>query len=212
MALPPTNFDLALILSVISLTISIIVVVIHFFRLQILREQLNHSQEQSNRNSLIAREKLDLLNRQLQEQHEWNRREKSIQYSGLYHHRVKEARILLDQHFNIFTRKDAIPLNDLLRKMKEMPELRSEINYLLTYYENISIACKMGVADEDIIKIMLKGAFVSYELKLSNYIADRRKQTENKRLWANFSEYARKWRYEGEEDNPARQKTGINSK
>lgn len=188
------------------------VVVFAYLRVRIMRDQLKHNQEHSLQNGVVAREKLDLLNEQLQAQHDWNRREKSIQYSGLYHHRVKEARMDLDRHFNIFTRRDAIPLADLIEKISEEPKIRSEINYLLTYYENISIACKMGVADEDIIKTMLKGAFVRYEIKLSNYINDRRNQTNNRKLWANFSEYAAKWRMEDIEENPTKEKTGVKRK
>jgi hypothetical protein len=137
------------------------------------------------------------MRKQLQHQHEWYRRSDSIKYSSLFHPKVKESRVKLDENFDLFTRKDAIPDADIQEKIQNDRELRLDMNYLLTYYENIAIACMNGVVDEEILKDMMKGSIIRFRKILSNYIEARRRETNNPRLWINLTTLAHKWEDEG---------------
>jgi len=142
---------------------------------------------------------LALMRKQLRDQHEWYRRSESIRYSGLFHPKVKESRLALDESFNLFTRSDAIPDFEITERINSNRELRLDMNHLLTYYENIAIACMNGIIDEGIIKDMMKGSIIRFKKILSNYIETRRRETNNPRLWINITTLSNKW--ESEDNN-----------
>jgi len=139
---------------------------------------------------------LVLMRKQLRDQHEWYRRSDSIRYSSLFHPKVKESRLVLDENFDLFTRSDAISDADIKEKIEHNRQLRLDMNYLLTYYENVAIACMNGVVDEQILKDMMKGSIIRFKKILSNYIETRRRETNNPRLWVNLTSLANKWESE----------------
>ena len=206
----PTTITIKELISVLGLIVSILILVIAIWKVFLFSKQLKMLSSQSNKNDENMEKKIELLRNQIRDQHEWYRREKSLQYSGLFHPRVKEVRLTLDNEFNLMTRKDPVPLQELIDKININKTLRSDINYLLTYYENIAIACKMGVADEEIIKLMLKGSFIRTRIKLFNYIEHRKEQTRNPLLWINFLELGDKWKEDDKLSTPSRAKTGLN--
>ncbi len=157
---------------------------------------------------LYLRKQIILLKKEIHDQHDWNRRDTSIKYSGLYHPKVKESRIALDEHFDIFTRPDSISYEEIKRELDKNKKLRSDLNFLLTYYENIAISCLHNVADEKIIRDMMRGSYISFKNKIYNYIMRRRKITGNDKLWENFISLANKWENE-ENDKTGHNKLGI---
>ena len=131
--------------------------------------------------------------KQLRDQHEWYRREKALSYSNLYHSELRKTKDILEETFDIVSRNDSIPLNDIKNKINADKKLRLELNYLLTYYENVGLACFNKIADEDILFDLMANTLVSFRKKLGNYIDFRREEAHNPRLWNNFEDIAIEW-------------------
>jgi len=131
--------------------------------------------------------------KQLRDQHEWYRREKAMSYSNLYHSELRKTKDILEETFNIVSRNDSIPLDDIIEKIENDKKLRLELNYLLTYYENVGLACFNKIADEEILYDLMATTLVSFRKKLGNYIDFRRNEADNKRLWINFVSIANEW-------------------
>jgi len=131
--------------------------------------------------------------KQLRDQHEWYRREKAMSYSNLYHSELRKTKDILEETFDIVSRIDPIPLDDIKNKIKEDKKLRLELNYLLTYYENVGLACFNKIADEDVLFDLMASTLVSFRKKLINYIDFRRDEAKNPRLWINFELIAIQW-------------------
>ena len=131
--------------------------------------------------------------KQLRDQHKWYRREKALSYSNLYHSELRKTKDILEDTFDIVSRKDSIHLNDIKNKINDDKKLRLELNYLLTYYENVGLACFNNIADEDILFNLMGSTLVSFRKKLGNYIDFRREESQNPRLWTNFEDIAIEW-------------------
>jgi hypothetical protein len=137
--------------------------------------------------------RLHLINKQIKKTYEWNIREMSLKYSGLYHPQIKESKEILHKEFNLYGRKDSIPLDDIKVRIQNNKEIQIHLNNILTYYENISLACLKKVADDEIIFDMCGKTMVSIRHKLINYINYHRELTGNERLWKEFESYSRKF-------------------
>ena len=191
------GMDLLEIISIVNLIVLSITLVVLTWQVNIQRKEMHGQREQID----IQREQMDIQRKELLDQHDWNRRAESIKYSGFFHTEVKKSRDVLNKHFNIHTRRDSIPLDDILKiinsEQKNDPEVRTAINYLLTYYENIAIACNSQIADKDIMKIMVKGSYVNFRTQISKYINWRRDEAINQTLWSNFTDLAGEWESAG---------------
>ncbi len=157
---------------------------------------------------IIAFSQTFLLRKQIKDQHEWYRRERGILYSSLFHPELQKAKAILEEKFNIVSRSDAIPEKEFQDKIAEKKELRIHLNYLLTYYENVALACIKKVADEKLIFDMMANTLVSYRRKFINYIEYRRKESNNDRLWSCFTQIANEWDLELKTKNKEYNKLG----
>ena len=142
---------------------------------------------------IIAFCQIFLLKKQIRDQHEWYRRERGILYSSLFHPELQKTKLVLEDKFNIVSRRDSIPEQEFITKIEKQKELRIHLNYLLTYYENAALACIKKVANERVLFDMMGKTLVSYRKKLINYIDYRRRESGNERLWSNFIEIANRW-------------------
>ena len=131
--------------------------------------------------------------KQLRDQHEWYRREKALSYSNLYHSELRKTKDILEETFDIVSSNEPIPIEKIKEKIRTNKTLRLELNYLLTYYENVGLACFNEIADEDILFDLMASTLVSFRNKLRPYIVDRRKEADNQRLWINFERLAIEW-------------------
>ena len=190
-------------LTIIGVLLTAVGLIFAFWRLRLLNKQINRIEKSSNENRQKSIEALNLVKiqirdnrKQAEDQHDWYRREKSIQYSGLYHPNIKKVKSKLEVAFRLMSRIDPIPLEDLHKGFSNDSKLQSELNYLLTYYENIAIAIKMKVANEDIIKLMLRGSFIRTRKKLLNYIDKQREDAKHIELWENFVKLSDSWNNE----------------
>lgn len=134
--------------------------------------------------------RLNLINKQIRLNYEWNVREMSLKYSGLYHPQIRESKEILQREFNLYGRNDAIPLDDIKKSIENKKDIQIHLNSILTYYENISLACQKKIADEDIIFDMCGKTMVNIKHKLTNYINHHREVAKNERLWKEFCNYA----------------------
>lgn len=135
-----------------------------------------------------------LARKHLRDHHRWNRRQSALEYSSLFHDGVKQCRTNLDRYFGIFTRISQIPVHEVEAAIEEETHIRTDINYLLTYYENMAIACSCNVADEQILKEIARGSVIRFYHLFSPYIDARREETKNDCLWENFEALATKWK------------------
>lgn len=141
---------------------------------------------------IIGIEVLVIL-KQIADQHKWYRRDKALSYSNIYHPKVQETKFVLEEAFNLVTRCDAIPIEEIKQKIEKDKSIKLHLNYILTYYENIGIACFNGIADEDILYDMMRNTLISYNKKLFNYMDYRRKEAGNPRLWEHFDGISNRW-------------------
>jgi hypothetical protein len=142
---------------------------------------------------IIGIVRLTLINKHIRLNYEWNVREMSLKYSGLYHPQIRESKEILQIEFNLYGRNDAIPLEDIKSSIKNKKDVQIHLNNILTYYENISLACQKKVADEDIVFDMCGKTMVNIKHKLTNYIIYHREIAKNERLWKEFCNHASKF-------------------
>ena len=126
-------------------------------------------------------------------QYEWYRRDKAISYSTLNYPDLQEFKIEIKEKFSHPTHRDVIPYEEIAEKIKNERGLEVKLNTLLNYYENISIACKNKIADEDILFEMLAGSLVADYKKFAEYITKRRIELNNKKLYLHFQNLANEW-------------------
>jgi hypothetical protein len=158
---------------------------------------------------MIAFYQIFLLRKQIKDQHEWYRRERGILYSSLFHPELQKTKSILEDKFDIVSRSDAIPEKEFKRKIEEQKDLRIHLNYLLTYYENVALACSKKVVDEDLLFDMMAKTLISYRKKLINYIDYRQREANNERLWNNFIQIANKWEEKLREKSVEYEKLGT---
>ncbi len=138
----------------------------------------------------LLHQQVEVLKKQSKDSFEWEKRVSSLKYSGLYYPIVQESKQALQDEFNFYYRKDSIPKKDFVEAINKNPKIQIHINYLLTYYENICLACKKGIVDEDIIFDMCGKTMVNNRKKLLNYIDHHREVANNERLWKEFVEFS----------------------
>lgn len=134
------------------------------------------------------------IKKQQKDQYEWYRREKALSYSNLFHAELLKTKAILEESFDIVSRTDSIPLQEIRNKIENNKELRIHLNYLLTYYENVALACFNNIASEDVLFDLMANTLVSFQKKLTNYIDSRKTEAGNDRLWINFETIAGRWK------------------
>jgi len=133
---------------------------------------------------------VSLIEKQYRDNFEWEKRLNSIRYSGLYHPLIRESKQILQEKFNLYGRSDAIPKDDFKEAMKEDSKIQIHLNNILTYYENICLACRKKIADERIIFDMCGKTMYLIRKKLINYIEHHRQIAGNERLWREFDNFS----------------------
>jgi hypothetical protein len=82
--------------------------------------------------------------------HDWNRRIETQRYINSYNR--LEVVFALDKEFHHITKRQAIPLLEILNKIEDNRELRLYLFRLLNYHEELAIGLNMGIYDEEIVK------------------------------------------------------------
>ena len=140
---------------------------------------------------IIGLKRLRLFEKQYKDNFEWEIRLNSLKYSGLYHPKIRESKEVMNKEFNLYKRKDSIPEADIVDKINNNPDIQIHINNILTYYENMCLACRQKIADERIIYDMCGVTMYNMRHKLINYINYHRSTGNNPRLWKEFDCFSR---------------------
>ena len=126
-----------------------------------------------------------LLRKQIREDHEWKRREKSLLYSQYYNETLRKTKDSINNAFGyIQSRENPLTTDELNRSFDENPSLRNEINFLLAYLENIGLAVRHNIASFDVIYDLMANTYLKYFFLFRPYINKAREH--NPRLWENF--------------------------
>jgi hypothetical protein len=134
---------------------------------------------------IIAFIQMRFLRKQIQDDHEWKRREKSLSFSQIHSQHLRDVKQKLNKSFGyIQQRKDPLSNQELQEACKNDEGLREDINYFLAYLENIGIACRHNIANFQIIFDMLGNTIVKYYFLFQPIIKE--SQTYNSRLWVNI--------------------------
>ncbi|RCV64333.1 hypothetical protein C5S53_09460, partial [Methanophagales archaeon] len=97
---------------------------------------------------------LHLLQQQMKAQHDWNRRVTSLHYSFSDNTHIREIRSNLDKHLKIASRQPGEINLEEIQKLSEdqYPSIRTDLQYMLGHLENMCIAMKNSIVDEQICK------------------------------------------------------------
>lgn len=139
----------------------------------------------------LGLKRLNIMQKQYYDNFEWEKRLNSTKYSLLYHPLMRESKQILQEEFNLYGRKDSIPKQDFLDAIESDSKIQIHLNNILTYYENICLACIKKVADEKIIFDMCGKTMANIRNKLINYIDYHREISGNERLWKEFVNFSK---------------------
>jgi Na+-transporting NADH:ubiquinone oxidoreductase subunit NqrC len=112
-----------------------------------------------------------LLSKQVKEDHEWRRREKSLAFARMYHPTVREALQKLIKAFGYFQMRETPFTREELNKVFETdPLIREDVNQVLSWLEMIGIAVKHNIASVDVVYDMMGHTYINYEFVFRSYI------------------------------------------
>lgn len=132
--------------------------------------------------------------KKLYSQYDLYRRDKAMSYSTFLHPTLQEYKIAIDEAFMAEGRTEFIPPKEIEEKILQDISIKTKINTVLNYYENIAIACLNSVADEQILFQMIAQGYINDYQKFSGYINKRREDLKNPRLYQSFESLANKWK------------------
>lgn len=122
-------------------------------------------------------------------------REKAIGYSVYANKDLREARALIDRSFGpVFTRSEAIPTKDIDAVISEEPEVELAILTILAHWENMALAIKSGIADNEVCRNMAASSLIQNTRVFRSFI-DRRREL-NPRYYMNLIHLRRQWESE----------------
>jgi hypothetical protein len=126
-----------------------------------------------------------LLQKQISAEYEWRRREKSLSYSQIYNPEVAQVRKRLDHALGYIQNKaQAMTEQEIRDAFTKDQSLRVDINFLLSYYENVALSVRHGVASFDVIYDLMGNTYLKYWYLFRAYIDMDR--SDNPRLWQNM--------------------------
>jgi hypothetical protein len=123
-----------------------------------------------------------LLRKQVKEDHEWRRREKGLLFSQIYSEPLRDARQKINAEFgHIQARKNPLTTDELNRAFQKDPTLQDEVNFLLSYLENIGLAVRHNIASFEVVYDLLANTYLKYYFLFQPYIKEAKEH--NPRLW-----------------------------
>ena len=144
---------------------------------------------------IVAILQLRRLKNQILMDYNWKRKEKALAYSKMYHSLYSENKQKIEAVFSnnksiirrpIFT----IPIKDIEKAIETDELTASNITGFLSYYENIGISVRHGVADFDVIVDLMGTTYYKTYRMFKAYIEDARSR--NIELWKNIQYLAKR--------------------
>lgn len=125
-----------------------------------------------------------LLRKQLREEHEFRRRDRSLQFSQIHSKDLRELKKRLNQELGyIQSREDPLTMEALNQAFQKCPDLKDDVNFFLAYLENIGLAVRHHIASFKVVYDMLGNTYLKYWYLFQPYIMKSREH--NPRLWEN---------------------------
>ena len=158
--------DINVILQLIKISVMSIGVVVAVRQLALLTKQIQHQSKQ-----------IQTQSKQIQNRYEWSTRQFALTYSITRNSRLREARIKLDEAFGIITSGDseALTQKQIDEAIEKDPSIYTDISYLLAHWENMALAIRTKVVNEEVAFEMVGGMVITYVEVFRNFIEDRRK-------------------------------------
>jgi len=144
--------------------------------------------------AFFASYQLILIRKAHQDDHEWNRR-KSAQDLTMELTESLGDTAILHERLQIINRKEPIPLDEILKAIKEDPVLQLKIQKVLNIYSVVASGVLNGVYDKEIIEKARRKAMIATYDAFSAYITYRRKES-IPTLWFSLESIVNGWKNE----------------
>jgi hypothetical protein len=133
----------------------------------------------------VAIWQLRLLRIEIRDDHDWRRRDKAVGFSQIYSPHLREVKHRINDTFGyIQARTDPLSSDEIDAACKQDGRLREDINYLLSYLENVGMCCKYHVADFAVVYDLMANTYLKYYYLFQPLIIQ--SQRRNPRLWSNI--------------------------
>jgi len=139
---------------------------------------------------------LRLLRKQVYAEHDWNRRNKALNYAFTDDPHITSVLSRLDKHLNLGKRPKSRTIS--IEEIEELAngeyrDIRSDIQFVLGRFENMFVAVKHSIADQAVCKEMVSSRVILYHHFFKEYIDDVRVRVGSNRIYENFEAYASEW-------------------
>lgn len=122
-------------------------------------------------------------------------RSKALSYSLYSNMHLRDARLNIEDKCGDYIReRQIIPRSEIKEKLKEYPNLNSDITTLLAHWENLALAISSDIADEKVAKNMVAGALITHVIVFQSFIEDRRNI--NSRAYSHLVKLKDRWHAE----------------
>jgi Domain of unknown function (DUF4760) len=121
---------------------------------------------------------------------------RTLKYIGRWNSQeYAKAREIAQETHELFLGKLAKEHNDILREsLKQTPNKKLEITFVLNFFEEISIVISKNLVDEELAKDFFKSILVKYYYLFESFIFDIRKDNSNDNLYRSLGERAVAWK------------------
>lgn len=159
---------------------------------------------------LIAILQVRLLRKEVRDDHEWRRREKSVGFSQINSPHLRDVKHRINKQFGyIQARENPLSSQEINEACEQDGSLREDINFLLSYLENIGLCCKHNIANFIVVYDLMANTYLKYYYLFQPLI--KKSQSRNPRLWSNIEwmrEEIEKERRKRSEEETVMPKTG----
>lgn len=130
------------------------------------------------------------------ENHEWNRRLKSLSFSFSDKPEYIDILKRLDEHFKINSKKPEKISYDYIVKLsqEEYKEVFNDIHFVLARLESMCIAIENNIADEDVCRYLLRTRVITLNKIFTPYIDNAKHNRGSDDMFSHLQHYAKEWK------------------
>jgi hypothetical protein len=127
---------------------------------------------------LVAKRQLSHLRTEAENQYKWSKRKYAMSYSLSNSESFRQARSNLEKAFCIFNTETSVLTMDEIEKVtKNEPSIHADILYVLAHWENMALAIKEEIADEEVAFEMVATTLILFTDVFKEFIEQRHEQT-----------------------------------
>ncbi len=121
----------------------------------------------------------------------WNKKNITIEaLQNLREVNIEETR---EKFISYIDKGKEIPIEEILKVIKENPKISTEIIKYLNYHQVISLGIKKNLYDEELVRLSRKISFLQTYTEFKNFIKYRR-SISNKNAWKEYEELVELWK------------------